>query len=191
MYMPMPRKQPIMVDGEECWRCAKCKEVKPAEDFYRLHRNPNGLTYRCQSCSKEHSKRWRDNNVQHHREKVRRWQRGNPEKVREMHRRWRSQNQEKLREISRLKRFRRKEQGMANSAVNHALRDRRLLKPDACERCGSKDFHFHRLEAHHHKGYAPEHRLDVIWLCSAPCHPIADEELRRANQEARVVDGFK
>lgn len=34
------------------------------------------------------------------------------------------------------------------------------LKKLPCAVCGNSD-----VEAHHHKGYDREHRLDVIWLC--------------------------
>jgi len=35
-----------------------------------------------------------------------------------------------------------------------------------------------RVEAHHHKGYAPEVALDVVWLCRKH-HIEADNHLRR------------
>lgn len=57
----------------------------------------------------------------------------------------------------------------ARYCVSNAVRDGRLKKAKACEQCGKRG----RIEAHHHKGYEPEHRLDVQWLCP-PCHDIAD-----------------
>lgn len=57
----------------------------------------------------------------------------------------------------------------ARVLVYRALQEGKLQKPKRCQRC-------HRakpLEAHHHKGYAKEHRLDVQWLCQ-PCHREVD-----------------
>jgi len=38
------------------------------------------------------------------------------------------------------------------------------LTRQACERCGRGPTH-----AHHPRGYAPDHALDIQWLC-ASCH---------------------
>jgi hypothetical protein len=63
-----------------------------------------------------------------------------------------------------------------SGAVARAVREGRMSKPKECSRCGA-DSH---IQAHHHKGYAPEHLLDVMWLC-ASCHRkehIAHPELQ-------------
>lgn len=54
----------------------------------------------------------------------------------------------------------------AHQAVQVAVRNG-LPRPAACS-CGSAG----RLQAHHHNGYAPEHWLDVVWLCPK-CHKAA------------------
>lgn len=59
------------------------------------------------------------------------------------------------------------EQVVARNAVSNALKVGRLVRPLACASCGAP-----RPQAHHHLGYAPEHRLDVLWLC-AKCHAAA------------------
>lgn len=41
-------------------------------------------------------------------------------------------------------------------------------------RCGRTD-----VQAHHFLGYAPEHELDVVWLCP-PCHAEAHGRRRAA-----------
>lgn len=51
----------------------------------------------------------------------------------------------------------------AHQAVWRGLRYGRLVRPEACERCGSAH---RRLEAHHHDYAKP---LDVEWLCPS-CH---------------------
>jgi len=55
---------------------------------------------------------------------------------------------------------------MAYAAVRTALRSGALVRPGECSDCERKMAGIH---GHHHKGYAPEHRLDVVWLCW-DCH---------------------
>src|SRR5208282_1793867 len=52
--------------------------------------------------------------------------------------------------------------------VGSAIKSGRMKIPEACERCGVPQFD---LEGHHYLGYAPEHYLDVRWLCPK-CHSI-------------------
>ncbi len=49
--------------------------------------------------------------------------------------------------------------GLARQAVRSAVQ-RGTLRRLPCETCGAQE-----VQAHHHLGYAPEHRLDVQWLC--------------------------
>jgi len=53
----------------------------------------------------------------------------------------------------------------ASDAVRRAVRRGALVRPKACQECGSEV----NIQAHHYLGYAPEHRLDVQWLCCR-CH---------------------
>lgn len=57
----------------------------------------------------------------------------------------------------------------ARNAVNNALRDGRLQRPACCPQCCRPV----KVQAHHHKGYSREHRLDVVWACSK-CHARAE-----------------
>lgn len=59
--------------------------------------------------------------------------------------------------------------GTAHIAVYRALKNGRMIRPEACESCGGVG----KTEAHHHNGYEKEHRLDVVWLCRK-CHDLAD-----------------
>ncbi len=61
----------------------------------------------------------------------------------------------------------------ASNRVITAIRNGTLVRPEGCSSCGV----IGRIEAHHHNGYAPEHWLDVIWLCTM-CHAKADQKLR-------------
>lgn len=54
--------------------------------------------------------------------------------------------------------------GRARAAVSHALAAGKIApQPCAAASCECSG----RIEAHHHCGYAPEHWLDVVWLCRA------------------------
>jgi hypothetical protein len=75
-------------------------------------------------------------------------------------RQWRAANPELA---SRIRR--------ANHAVETALKSGRLVRPERCADCRCKG----KVEAHHFKGYAPQHWLDIIWLCVF-CHRKADAE---------------
>ena len=59
------------------------------------------------------------------------------------------------------------ERAQARVAVNQAVKDWDLLRPDHCQNCGDQT----KLQAHHHKGYGREQWLDVVWLCD-PCHVL-------------------
>lgn len=58
----------------------------------------------------------------------------------------------------------------AHSAVHRAIKSGRLVRPTSCPECGNSKM---RIEAHHHKGYAPEFALDVVFLCTS-CHRSAE-----------------
>lgn len=73
-----------------------------------------------------------------------------------------------------------REQYRAWYAVKSAIRRGILIRPETCQRCGCRPGLTKRgrskIEAHHYKGYAPEHHLTVEFLCSK-CHKLADAEM--------------
>lgn len=51
----------------------------------------------------------------------------------------------------------------ARNAVNYAVGRGKMTKPLHCQHSGCESTY--RVHAHHHRGYAKENRLDVVWLC--------------------------
>lgn len=64
------------------------------------------------------------------------------------------------------------EKKQANEAVRRAIRKGVLVRPESCTECGQSHM---RIEAHHHKGYAKEDRLNVVFLCTS-CHRAAENQ---------------
>lgn len=52
-----------------------------------------------------------------------------------------------------------------NQAVHKAVKSGKLVRPEACSKCGKKC----KPEAHHAKGYAKQNWLIVEWICRK-CH---------------------
>jgi hypothetical protein len=69
----------------------------------------------------------------------------------------------------------------AKVAVERAVSAGRLVKPDACPVCGRK----RRVEAHHHRGYARENWLEIVWRCR-PCHAL-EHTRGQQNEEASLA----
>jgi hypothetical protein len=83
--------------------------------------------------------------------------------------RWWIRNREKQRAYTAEWRKKHPLQYRANVAVSKAVKRGDLVRPNLCSQCGKRC----KPQAHHHKGYAEEFWLDVIWLCR-PCHVLAD-----------------
>lgn len=71
----------------------------------------------------------------------------------------------------------------ANRAVHQAIKSGRLVRPDTCSRCKRAAYVGDKIHAHHWS-YAPEHWLDVVWLC-LNCHFRGHSRIRRLESERR------
>lgn len=162
-------------------RCKECVRV------YRESRRDKHAEY-CRSwVAKNHEKVLRQKAAHRerkadvlrvkNRERRRRWLDvpENAERAREMSRAWGKAHAAERLEKDRRARALEPEKVRARSRVNRAVRDGRLVKPEACSRCGATQ----RIEAHHEDYSRP---LDVTWMC-ARCH-------RRVHvREARDAQG--
>ena len=123
--------------------CFKCKEEKSLDEFYKHSKMANGHLGKCKECAKKDA---RENTRKTSQQlavydKLRNCR---PERI--------TQRLMAMRKRRRLN----PEKYKANTAVNNAVRDGRLIK-QLCEVCGS-----HVTEAHHDDYSKP---LDVRWLC--------------------------
>ena len=145
---PIKREQHQKYEEQIIARGAACQEAhrKAARDATRRHRQKPGARERDRECSRAY-------NDSEHGSKVR--QEYNQSQARkDALRRWTENNREKKQAIWH---------------VWYARKKGILVKPDSCEKCGKQSDTIH---AHHYLGYAPEHRLDVQWLC-VECHEKA------------------
>lgn len=121
-------------------------------------------------------------------EKRRLWRLANPAKSKAAKKRWRLRHPEKAKMADKRRYERRKAEAAAYSTQysrekpEHVQAHRLIramiffgfiVRPDHCSGCGKKC----KPDGHHHKGYAKEHVLDVIWLCRT-CHNAADSALK-------------
>jgi hypothetical protein len=128
--------------------CFKCGEAKPLSEFYRHGAMADGHLGKCKDCTKK--------DVRHHRL-------DNPEKIRAYDRQRASLPHRQALRNRTVAEYQaaKPERVRANTAVNNAVRDGRLIK-QPCAFCGTSE----PVEAHHHDYAKP---LDVTWLCK-PCH---------------------
>ena len=130
-------------------RCTKCETKKPLTEFYQHGGNNGGHRNECRACCNKRSHESRQRNL----EDVRQYDKDRskePKRAAALRKRtelWKKRNPEKYR---------------AKQAVNNAVRDGRLSRPNICSAC-NKDGLIH---GHHHDYNKP---LDVTWLCP-PCH---------------------
>ena len=163
-------------------RCTKCQRVLSAQHFTREIKNPDGLKRWCRDCNKAYLEDYRRKNherlvqadrvyyASHRDERVRyraEYYRAHRDGVRETNDRWAEQHPDLAREVRRqgAQRYRERhpDRIKAQDAVKIALCSGKLQR-QPCEVCGTA-----KTDAHHYRGYAPEHRLDVLWLCRR-CH---------------------
>jgi hypothetical protein len=112
---------------------------------------------------------WAKENREHVNTYKRGWNAENPEKVKTYKETYRSSDPERTlaqgRKYAANHRRKFPERDKARNKVKDALITGKLKRPIRCSKCGKKC----KPQAHHHRGYAPEFALDVIWLCR-PCH---------------------
>lgn len=138
--------------GNETSRiCTTCRSVLPLSMFPRNIKHVLGVESKCRECFSKS-----------HRDSCRKYAEANRDKIRDKNKRHRSENsayyQMKYNE-ARLRPC-----GRARIALNNAVRDGRIVRPESCDECGAV------CKVHgHHDDYS--HPFCVRWLCSS-CHGL-------------------
>lgn len=165
--------------------CGHCKATLSIDSFQKDRQTATGYASYCRSCKAKRMREYNQrpevkarqaerqresyaNNTAGRRDYIRRHN-ARPDvraERRESWERWRAT--EHGRSWQRQYERSRRAQNLAREAVRKALRNNVLVRPDRCGQCNAKG----RVEAHHHKGYGAERRLDVQWLCKT-CHTAA------------------
>ncbi len=131
--------------------CSKCKQSKSLSEFYKNCTLPDGYQYECKTCDDNRTKEYRQTS-----------------KGKEVNRkaRQRYRQTEKGKVTQNRYRIQHPKYRKAGSAIQIVIRNGNLSHPDSflCSFCPKP-----AQEYHHHKGYEPEHWLDVIPVC-IPCH---------------------
>lgn len=148
-------------------------------NFGRYAQASDGLRPDCRECRKKESRAYYQANREEISRRAKARYAANPEPAKRGRRAYYLANRERVirTEKQYKKTARGREVGRASWARQHARDPNRFRARLAVARavkrgdlvrqpcgCGSK-----KVEAHHHKGYAEQHWLDVVWLCKR-CH---------------------
>jgi len=167
--------------------CNRCQKTLPPTEFYKDSNKPDKLQSWCRQCIAAYHKVYQKTETGKvvNARKVRRYL-STPEGRAESSKAARRYRQspagkkynKEYRQSEISKEAREKycqknpERIKSRSAVSHAIRDGKLVRPETCSKCGSPGF----IEAHH-EDYTKS--LDVNWLCKE-CHIARHQELRDA-----------
>lgn len=146
-YRNKGKRKPHPVQSKACTGCGV---VKNATEFFSRAASVDGLQPCCKECDSQMRSQRYDENWDEERETRQRYGR-NPQrkkKALESNRKYRQRNPQKM---------------SAHNAINNALRDGKIERPNYCSDCGLATSN---LEAHHEDYSKP---LDVEWLCTR-CH---------------------
>ncbi len=181
-------------------KCKKCGEEKKIEFFVKSSKCRDGYRNCCKECWSKKSKKYylekRDTVWKESRKKNREKKKVWDKKYRETHKEiiksvwkiwYRDRNQDqiqKTREIARN--FRKTEKAktwqiqykkreevriLANTTLNNAVRDGKLVRPKNCSICDREG----KIEGHHANYDKP---LEVVWVCKE-CHVMIHKNLKK------------
>ncbi len=149
-------------------KCSKCGMELPLHDFSRFTRSRDGRRPECKACQSAAKRLYYQNGGKavsqayyfRNRDHILAYNQANRHKYQR-------------------RRLYDPAKGPARSAVWRALKTGTLVRPKRCQKCNARC----KPEAHHGRGYDPEHYLDVDWLCNA-CHNLVDHP-----EFAKLVEG--
>ena len=144
--------------------CSVCGDKKKTSEFHNQPRGLLGVEGQCKFCRGVRMAKWRTSDAGRKSQRLRtiryRATTKGRSKIREVMSRY---NASPLGHIAdRLRRERAPHKLAARAAVRRAIRLGLLIKPPACQSCGTVG----KVEGHHPDYFKP---LEVDWLCR-PCH---------------------
>lgn len=161
-------------------RCGRCGLDKPRTAFGAHKRSPDGLRPECRECrnAAERARLQSPAGRAARLATVRRYN-AKPETKAQVLDYQRTKYatdpayRAKVQATYRRSRAKHRDKALARDAVNNEVKAGRMPRASSlpCVRCDRQ-----ASEYHHHKGYAPEHRLDVIPVCK-PCHEHLDHAI--------------
>jgi len=145
-------------------KCSKCKDTKSLSEFHKSRATKDGHQYNCKVCQYQRLKKWLETKVgrESYRKSGKKY--NHTKRGQFIRKIW--QQSEKSKQYQKKHYIENPAKYKAYRVVNNAIRIGKLPRPDSlqCHYC-----HEQAREYHHHKGYAPEHWLDVVPVC-AKCH---------------------
>ena len=140
-------------------RCSHCKQILPLSEFHKNRSYRDGLQYWCKVCNNQTQAAYQKTEKGKQTKKRYRQSKGGKQSHRRYNQSEKGKQFQKRYDKSNL------EKKKARTAVNNAIGNGKMLPAHhyLCT-CGKQAEHYH-----HHLGYVPEHRLDVIPLCRN-CH---------------------
>jgi ribosomal protein S27AE len=158
--------------------CSRCFFEKPINEFSLNNGKKDGHQTYCKLCKSILNKDYKTKNADKLKEYQLKYYSENAQKL-AIKNRFRALEYRKIVNLDPIKKERLAEQRRisagnhfhkfpekiaARKAVFKAINSGVLVRPDVCSECGKMD----EIQAHH-DSYAPEHRLNVRWLCKK-CH---------------------
>lgn len=150
-------------------RCHKCNEIKPLSEFSKDKKGKNGLLCQCKKCRCNYVIQYQKTEKGKLVCKKANRKYSQSKKGKLCYQEYAQSKKFKLKNKQARKRIKLKypQRIKARTAVNHAIREGKLPRPNSLKCSCSEP----AQQYHHHKGYAPEHWLDVIPVCKK-CHDI-------------------
>jgi hypothetical protein len=158
--------------------CTQCGESKGETGFYKHPFSAGGRSTKCKECVKANVRANRLKRLEYYREYDR--QRTDVPKRVEARREYQKQNRGRIACIQKSWNAANPEKIKARTKVANAVRDGKLTKPEACERCQSTALRLHG----HHEDYSKP--LEVMWLCE-PCHGKRHREINAERRMKRAA----
>jgi len=167
--------------------CTKCRLEKPIDDFHKHHREKDGHRSTCKKCEYEYEKERRLKNpqVQERKNELNRYRyRTNSElrkKMNQQSKEYMEKHPGYKTKINNDYRKRYPEKNTARASVQLALKYKKIVRPDTCEKCGETG----RIEGHHADYSKP---LDVQWLCQK-CHKAEHMKITIQKERENIRPG--